>query len=139
MAAPVSKCIICDDVLRNYLAKYCRRCANIMARVGTRGKAETAAQVAALRKAWDKEDECFRCYYSGIRLNDDNPRDPRYVTFDLTALEKGADLVVTAALIHEMKGNLSEEEFKEIVRQLAKHFIIGETVDEGVFKVEHYR
>ena len=136
---PVSKCIICDDVLRNSLATYCRRCGNIMGRVETREKAELAARVTALRKAWDKEDKCFRCYYSGIRLNDDNVRDPRYITFDLTALRKGAVLVVTAALIDEMKADLTEDEFKTIISQLGQHFTANSPVDETIFQLEHYK
>jgi hypothetical protein len=134
-----AKCVICDDILRNSLAKYCRRCGNIMGRVDTRGKADVAARVKALQKSWDKESECFRCHYSGIQLVDDNPKDPRYITFDHLTPAKVGDLVSTAAIINDMKSDMSIDEFKTIIKQLAEHFNSGAPVDESIFNLRHYR
>jgi len=110
-----------------------------MARVETHGKAEVAACVQALRKAWDKDSECFRCYYSGIRLVEDNYKDPRYITFDRLIMEKDADLVITASIIKDMKSDMSSDEFKTIINQLAKHFEDGTAVDETIFKIKYWR
>jgi hypothetical protein len=136
---PVSKCVVCDTVLRHSLARYCTTCKNILGRVESRGKADNAVREKALKNAWDKESECFRCHYSGIPLVDNNPDDPRYVTFDHLIPRKEGELVVAAAIICDMKSNMSEDEFRDIVCQLAKHFENGTQIDETVFKVKHYR
>jgi hypothetical protein len=138
MAQPISKCVICDDILRNSLGKYCRRCGNILERVGTRGKIEETSRVKALKNAWDTESECFRCYYSGIKLADDNPRDPRYITFD-NSLEQECELIVVGSLIYDMKSGLPLDEFKAIVIQLGRHFADGSPVDEIIFKAKPNR
>ena len=134
-----AKCVICDTVLRHSLAKYCTRCKNIIARVETHGKADVAALEKVLKDSWDKESECFRCRYSRIRLADNNPEDPRYITFDRLVPRKEGELVVTAAIIHDMKSHMSVDEFKEMVCQLAKHFENGMPIDETIFKLKHYR
>jgi hypothetical protein len=139
MVQTIAKCIICDAVLRHSLAKYCRRCGNIMERVEPRGKADIAARVKALKDSWDQESECFRCHYSGIQLVDDKPKDPRYITFDHLSPRKEGEQVITASLIKDMKSDMSVEEFKIIINQLAKHFEDGTPVDETIFKVKHYQ
>lgn len=136
MGQPVSKCVICDAILRNSLGKYCRRCGNILERVGTHGKADEAVRVKALQTAWDAESDCFRCHYSGIRLVDDNPRDPRYITFDNSPAREG-ELIITASLIYDMKVTLTIDEFKTIVIQLGQYFADGTPVDETIFKLKH--
>jgi len=135
----ISKCVICDTVLRHSLARYCTTCKNIIGRVENRGKADIAAREKALKDAWDKESECFRCHYSGIQLVDNNPRDPRYITFDHITPRREGEQVITAAVISDMKSDMSLDEFKEIVCQLAKHFEDGAPVDETIFKLKHYR
>ena len=139
MAQPIAYCIICNAMLRHSLAKYCRRCGNIMGRFETHGKADVAARVKALQNSWDKENEYFRCHYSGIRLVDDNYKDPRYVTFDYLTPLKGGELVITASIISDMKSDMSADEFKTIINQLAKHFEDGAEVDENIFKLKHYQ
>jgi hypothetical protein len=134
-----AKCVVCDDILRNSLAKYCRRCGNIIRRVDTRGKADVAARIKALQKSWDKESESFRCFYSGIRLVDDNPKHPRYITFDHLTPRKEGEPVMTAAIIYDMKSDLSVDEFKTIINQLARHFEDGALVDEDIFNLKHYK
>ncbi len=139
MAQPVSNCIICDAVLRHALAKYCRRCGNILQKIESAGKADIEARTKVLQKAWDAENECFRCHYSGIMLVDNDHRDPRYITFDYTSPGKGAEMVITAALIKIMKQDMSANGFKDIITQLARHFSDGSAVDENIFKEKNYR
>ena len=139
MGQPISNCIICDAVLRHSLAKYCRRCGNIMQRIESGGKADIEARVKVLQKAWDADNEAFRCHYSGIRLVDDDPKDPRYITFDYVNPLRNGELVVTAALIRHMKLYITTDEFTAIISQLAKHFADGTEVDEGVFRLKYYR
>ena len=138
MAQPISKCIICDSILRNFLGKYCRRCGNILERAGTHGKAEESVRTKALKNAWEAQSECFRCYYSGIKLVDDNPRDPRYITFANSPDLEG-ELIAIASLIQEMKSDLTLDEFKAIVIQLGRHFAEGLPVEESIFKAKPNR
>jgi hypothetical protein len=133
------KCVICGETLRHYLARYCLRCKRIMERVETRGKADTAARVKALQDSWDKESGCFRCHYSGIQLVEGNPNDPRYITFDHVTPRKEGRLVMTASLINDMKTDMSVDEFRTIINQLAKHFEDGTPVEETIFELKHYK
>ena len=135
----IAKCVVCDAVLRHSLAKYCTRCGNILGKVESRGKVDIAPRVKALRDSWDKESESFRCHYCGIQLVDNNPRDPRYITFDHLTPRKEGELVITAAIIKDMKSDLSADEFETIVNQLAKHFEDGSEVEEKIFKLKHYK
>jgi hypothetical protein len=110
-----------------------------MGRVDTRGKVDINARVEALHKSWDKQAHCFRCHYSGIRLIDDNPKDPRYLTFDHLTPGNQQELVITTALINDIKSHMSVREFKTIISQLAKHFEGTYNVDEGIFNLCHYK
>jgi len=53
-------------------------------------------------------------------LVETNPEDPRYITFDHRIPRQEDDIVVAAACINDMKSDLSEDEFKAIVVQLAR-------------------
>ena len=48
--------------------------------IAVNGPMQDPGTIAALQKAWDGEG--FRCYYSGIRLNESDSKNPRYLTFD---------------------------------------------------------
>jgi len=90
----------------------------------------------ALKRAWDGEG--FRCYYSGIRLVEDNPKDPRYLTFDHRTPRQESDVVVAAAVLNDMKSDMTEDEFKAMIIQLASRFK-GGRFDENVFNLEYFR
>lgn len=132
---PDKHCEICRAVIHPY-ATFCKRCKKLIDRVDIRKKPDKGARVRALKQAWDGEG--FRCYFTGIRLVEDNRKDPRYITFDHRIPRVESDIVVTAAAINDMKSDLSEDEFKAMVIQLANHFNDG-SFDESVFKLEHWK
>jgi len=105
-------------------------------RVDIRRKADKVARIQALKQAWDGDG--FRCYYSGVRLIDDNPKDPRYLTFDHRTPRQESDVVVAAAVLNDMKSDMTEGEFKAMIIQLAGHFK-GGTLDESVFKLKYWK
>jgi len=114
----------------------CKRCKKFINRVDTRRKADKKARMQALKRAWDGEG--FRCYYSGIRLVEDNPKDPRYLTFDHRTPRQESDVVVAAAVLNDMKSDMTEDEFKAMIIQLAGRFK-GGRFDENVFNLEYFR
>jgi len=127
-------CQVCGSIAHP-LAELCRRCKKFVDRVVRRAP-DKSARIRALKQAWDGQG--FRCHFTGIRLVEDNPSDPRYLTFDHLTPRQEDDVVVTAALINDMKSDLSEAEFKAVVVQLARRFA-GGTFDEVVFNVSHWK
>jgi hypothetical protein len=105
-------------------------------RVNIRRKPDKVARKQALKQAWDGEG--FRCYYSGVRLIEDNSKDPRYLTFDHRTPRQESDVVITAAVLNDMKSDMTEDEFKAMVSQLASRFK-GGTFDESVFNLKHWK
>jgi hypothetical protein len=89
-----------------------------------------------LQKAWDGNG--FRCYYSDVRLVEDNPKDPRYLTFDHLTPREEHDIVVVAAVINDMKSDMADVEFRAMVLQSASRFQGGE-FDEQVFTLKHWK
>lgn len=116
-------------------ATYCKRCKRLADRNNARGK-QKVAQVRALKQAWDGQ--AFRCYYSGIKLVDDNNKDPRYLTFDHLIPRQESKIVACAATINDMKSDMSDREFWAMVTELAKHFN-GKEFNEKVFKLKYWK
>ena len=135
-------CPVCGGT-KNPTAHFCKRCRKIIDRPGPRRKKGDVvikpnkdARRRALKKAWDGEG--FRCYYSDIRLIEDNPKDTRYWTFDHRTPRNESDVVVAASLINDMKSDMTESEFKKMVIQLASHFK-GGSFDNRVFNLKHWK
>lgn len=128
-------CAICGSP-RYPLARYCKRCKKLIDRIDIRRKHNKSAREHALKKSWDGE--AFRCYYTGIRLVENNHRDPRYLTFDHRTPRQETDVVVVAALINDMKTDMADNEFRAIVQQLANCFN-GKDFDESVFNLKYWR
>lgn len=128
-------CEICG-AFTHPLAHYCKRCKKLIDRVDVRRKPDKKARVKALKQAWDGE--CFRCRYSGIRLVEDDCKNPCYITFDHRVPRQENDIVVTAAVLNDMKSDMDEDEFKAVILQLSRYFE-GNSFDENVFKLKHWR
>ena len=114
----------------------CKRGKRLIDRVDIRRKPDKKARIQALRQAWDGEG--FRCYYSGVRLVEDNPKDPRYLTFDHRTPRLESDVVVSASVLNDMKSDMSEDEFKAMTIQLASRFE-GGTFDDSVFNLRYWK
>jgi hypothetical protein len=89
---------------------YCPRCRHFIFR-----KPNHRSRAAALMEAWDPVHRCFRCWYTGIRLNEENPFSRRYLTFDHVVPGDDSRLVVSCRLINEMKSDLTWDEFFTVV------------------------
>ena len=130
-----SVCQVCGVSIHR-AAYCCKRCKKLIDRVDTRRKPNREARLWALKQAWDGEG--FRCYYSGIRLIENNSKDPRYLTFDHRTPRQEGDVVVAAAAINDMKSDMTEEEFKRMIILLANHFN-GGSFDKGAFDLKHWK
>lgn len=91
------------------------------------------ARMRALKTAWDPKLKAFRCHYTGVVLEEEDHKDPLYLTFDHRTPRQEDDIVIAAACINDMKSDLTEDEFKSVVKQLARRFN-GEDFDETVLK-----
>ena len=129
-------CDICG-LSKHPLAKFCKRCKKIIDRIDIRKKHNKSARIIALKKSWDGK--CFRCHYSGVRLEERDHHSPVYITFDHRIPREESDIVIAAAVINDMKSDLSDEEFKNAINQLSAWFSKGTPVSEDVFKLKHWK
>ena len=134
MEAPAT-CEICGQSRRRQ-ATFCKRCKKILDRIDTRRKADKRARAQALKASWDGQ--AFRCHYSGVTLVENDHRNPRYITFDQRTPRQEDNVVIAAACLNDMKSDLSEDEFKAVVVQLARRFD-GGPFDESVLNLSHWK
>ncbi len=131
-----TRCTICESQVSHPSALYCKRCKRLLDRVDPRKNPIRSARVKALRQAWDGQ--AFRCYYTGIKLVEDNHKDPRYLTFDHRIPRKESDIVVVAAAINDMKSDLADDEFRAMVQELSNYFN-GQGFNESVFNLKYWK
>jgi hypothetical protein len=113
---------------------YCVRCHGIM----TNESYDLDAKVQALRAAYDKILDGFRCHYTGFLLDLKDPASPWHLVFDHSLPGQPGKYTITCQIINQMKTQLSEEEFRKVVIELARHFKTGEQYDRDVIKFEYW-
>ncbi len=101
-------------------------------------KPDREARIRALQEAWDSEAGCFRCHYAGIPLETDDHRDHRYLSLEHQTPGDETEIVVVSALLNRMKTDLSDGEFRRMVRALSRRFE-GEEFDETAFPHRNFR
>lgn len=134
-ASPTCKVCGHESLTGSYL---CARCRHLLDRMDTRkdavGKGRTvdkAARRKALVEQWDSDIDGFRCRYTGIKLTHEFGS-RRYATWEHRDPGDESSVVLVADLVNKMKGNMSEAEFRTMVRALARHFD-DEPFDETAF------
>ena len=70
----------------------------------------------------------YVCYYTGMILDLDNRKSPRYLVFDHWIPGDPSKVVITAAVVNEMKSDMTQDEFEDTVCQMADHFRKGTPV-----------
>lgn len=135
MASPT--CRACDgaSVAGSYL---CARCRPIMARVETRkdplgrGRAvDKEARLRAMRKQFCRSIDAYRCYFTGVTLELAAGTRRSAEWAHLTAGDESS-VVLACKLVNRMQTDLTEPEFKALVKALARSFE-GEPFDESAF------
>ena len=90
----------------------------------------------ALKEAWDGSG--FRCFYTGVILDEKNSKSPKYLSFDHKTPRCEDEMVVTCALMNDMKTDMSDAEFRRVVIELANHFG-GHPFDATVLQLRHWK
>ena len=131
-------CVVCG-VEKHPQAYACKRCKRILDRLETRRDGSGAyrrfdreARLRAMQDSW--HDGAFRCFYTGIALVEDGNRwrDHRYLSFEHLTPGDEKSVVVTCYLVNRMKTDLTGEQFRAMVSELAKAFS-GGAFDERFF------
>lgn len=132
-----ASCEICGDPTHHPRAYACPRCKKILDRIETRKNADgtgrgfdRAARIQAMKEAW--WDGAFHCFYTGVKLVTSDWRDHRYLAFEHRSPGDESSVVVAANLINRMKTDMSETEFRQLVKALARRFD-GEPFDRAAF------
>lgn len=132
------RCVVCGAE-KHHAGDTCARCKHILDRVETRRdpsgavrRVDRAARLRALQESW--RDGAFHCFYTGVSLVDDSRRfrDHRYLVFENRTPGDAASVVVTCAIVSRMKTDLTDEQFADMVRELARA-LDGGTFDEHAF------
>jgi hypothetical protein len=102
---------------------YCPRCWNLV-----KNKPDHEEHAASLKMAYDLVLDLFICFYTGLPLNDTNPHDPWYVTFDHLIPGKKGTMAVCAWWVNDSKGDMTAPEYRRAVSFVAA-FYRGESPD----------
>jgi hypothetical protein len=122
----VTDCVVCHDPLFPK-SMYCARCRRFIT-----VQRDNAARRVALINAWSELQRGFLCRYTGVKLEELDFRSPWYITFDHRIPGKAGDLVVAAAWVNRMKSFLTEQQFRAVVHEFARHFRDGTPFDSKV-------
>ena len=132
-------CEVCGDLIHPQ-AYCCKRCKKFLDRLDTRRHIvrNKKARLEALKNGFNKTGKYFECHYTHIRLEENDSKSPRYLSFDHVVPRDESEMVIVAQLINDMKSDMSDEEFRSMVKQLASHFG-GDEFDENMFILKHWK
>jgi hypothetical protein len=82
-----------------------------------------------MKRAWNKERGGFVCFITGVLLELDDFHGPWYITFDHPTPGEKDRVEVEASWVNGMKTNLTESQFRAIIRELSRHFRTGAPFD----------
>ena len=118
-------CEVCG-ASRHVLAKFCPDCKRLIGRLDTRRKHNKEARLAALKRSFHNSQ--FHCHYTGWPLTITDSSSPLYLTWDHRTPGDETDIVVAAAMVNDVKSDLTEDEFRTLVIGLANRFQSGAEV-----------
>ena len=124
-------CVICGSPSKG-MALNCPRCLKL-----TRFAPSIPKQLA-LVAALDKTINKFRCYYTNIILEENDPKSPFAITFDHPIPGDLTRVVACAAFINELKSAMTESEFRANIPLLASHFEGALVLDRNNFKIANF-
>jgi hypothetical protein len=125
-------CAICGKAIDSG-SKYCDRHRKLFS-----GKKELAATVAAAKEAWSKLEDAYICRYTGAKLDETDPSDEWYITFDHMVPGKPGKLVACARWVNEMKTDLLFGEFRKAIRGVNTFHLTGVPFDKGSIGCGHW-
>jgi len=111
------KCWVCGRPVFSVHSVYCARCARLAFRMKARRFSPEAVE-----RVWNYvRTHDYRCYYTNMPLEMEDIRSPWFCVFDHLIPLDPNQIVLTSALINEMKSALSPKEFWYYVKQLADY------------------
>ena len=113
--------------------RYCARC-HRYADAPDFSKAQLKALIEAIDPVLDR----FICHYTGVPLDEADPGSPWYINYDHVIPGDGSRLVVAANFVNVMKSEMSEEEFRAVIIELARHLETGEPFNTDVLKLKYW-
>jgi len=124
MTKTVKKCIVCGRALRAPKAEYCRYCYCICLRMSyERFSPESVKSVWEYIRTYD-----YVCHYTKIPLDMEDSKNPRYCVFDHWIPGDPKRIVLTTALVNDMKTEQTEAEFWYNIFQLADYKRLGKPI-----------
>ena len=112
------KCCKCGKPVYSNHSVYCRTCKDMAVRMSAKRLPHaTKEEVWAYIRLYG-----YVCYYTGMALDMVNRKSPWYGVLDHWIPHHSEKVVLTSALINEMKSALTEEEFRYFVGQLYHHW-----------------
>ena len=113
---PVKKCCICAKPVFSIKSIYCRTHSHLSARMSDeRFSPEIREDIwNYVRQHGDV------CYYTGVELDVFDKSSPWFLEFDHLVPGDPRKIVITCALVNEMKGDLTVDEFWGTIIQLYK-------------------
>jgi len=107
----MKQCLVCEKP-HTSRSKLCPRCQAIR-----NSRHDWALKPDDMRAAYDKASDCFRCIYSGVCLDENNPKSPYYRSTDhWVPGEK--KVVLCGWLFNFMKSSLTGPELIKVVPHL---------------------
>jgi hypothetical protein len=115
------KCVLCGRPVASPNSNHCLRCRDFTRRMNQRQIHKEAVK--------EIEDHVrrngFVCQYTGHKLNMTDSKSPFYYVFDHMIPGDNRKVVLTFALLNEMKSDMTPEEFRYYILQFAKFFTTG--------------
>jgi hypothetical protein len=96
--------------------RYCDRCAYHL-----RVERELVKRRNALKEAYDRDLDAFKCHWCDVVLEERDIDDPWHLCFDHIVPLRSSRLVVSSELLNSLKTELGPKEFPLAVRELAAH------------------
>jgi len=124
-------CYICGKPI-NKNRRYCARCRRLFKRYPTTFLKE------ALKAAYSQELDAFLCYFSDLKLDENDINNPLHLVIDHRTPGDITTLAVTADFINQLKCALTEDEFRRFIPMLADHLELGTPFIKEAFKLDHY-
>jgi hypothetical protein len=121
--ATTELCLVCDapSVLNSYL---CVRCRPLKDRKDARlSQRDFRKRLETMRHQLDRVRDVFLCHFTGAPMLTDGPKHhPRFATWEHLDPRNDSEVVLACRLVNSMKGNMKEQEFKDMVAALAAKF-----------------
>lgn len=122
----VPACIICDQPPLRY-SYYCARCRKLVFEHGAAPQRRNA-----MKSAFNKHQNGFLCYYTGIKLDLTGRYGPWHISFDHRTPGDKNSQVVAALWVNRMKSFLTEAQFWAVIHSLTEHIRHGIPFDKSV-------